>query len=148
MVDSNVLIYAYAGESEHHETAKQWLERALAGPEPVGFPWLVLLSFLRILTSPRIMQRAVPLREAAAVVDALLRCEPAVVPHPGARHWEILSELLREARAKGNLVNDAHLAALAVENGAALCSFDRDFRLFPKVRLLTPDEALQSSESE
>jgi toxin-antitoxin system PIN domain toxin len=139
IADVNVLIYAYSSESPHHEASRQWLEAAFAGTERIGFAWVVLLAFLRITTSPFVMRPPLAMEESAAVVSAWLGREISVIVTPGRRHWQILDELLRESQSKGNLVNDAHLAALAIENGAALCSFDRDFRRFPKLRLIIPD---------
>ena len=138
VVDANVLIYAYSAHSSHYEPSKQWLEKAFAGPEQVGFAWVVLLSFLRIMTASA-MIRPLTMQEAAGVVSEWLRRRRAVILQPGPQHWRILGDLLLESQSKGNLVNDAHLAALAIENGAALCSFDRDFRRFPKLRLIIPE---------
>lgn len=139
IADANVLIYAYSSESGHHEASRRWLESAFAGTEKIGFAWVVLLSFLRITTSQAIMRRPLAMEEASGVVGAWLARENSIIVTPGRRHWQILDELLRESQSKGNLVNDAHLAALAIENGAALCSFDRDFRRFAKLRLIIPD---------
>jgi predicted nucleic acid-binding protein len=57
---------------------------------------------------------------------------------PGDRHWEILVRLVSVTRVRGPLVMDAHLAALAIEHGATLCTTDRDFARFPDVRAINP----------
>jgi predicted nucleic acid-binding protein len=65
--------------------------------------------------------------------------QPCVVRlEPGERHWQILAGLLEAAQARGPLVMDAHLAALAIEHGAKLATSDRDFRRFDGLRLMNP----------
>lgn len=139
IVDANVLIFAYSVEAPRHEISRKWLERAFLDPQGVGFTWMVLLAFLRMMTSRSMVRVALPMQEACAVLDSWLEQESAALISPGPKHWAILQELLRESDSKSDLVNHAHLAALAIENGAALCSFDRDFRRFPKLRLIIPE---------
>jgi uncharacterized protein len=138
VVDANVLLYAVNRDSAHHRAAHAWLDGALAEGEGVGFAWTVLLAFLRLSTSRAIF--AEPLSDADAVqcVEGWLAQPAAVVVSPTPRHLGILAGLLRDAGTAANLVNDAHLAALAVEHGASIASFDRDFRRFEGVRLLVP----------
>jgi toxin-antitoxin system PIN domain toxin len=138
IVDANVLIYAASERLPHHERAKRWIEDALNGPESVGFAWIALLAFLRLSTRRGLFPR--PLEPAAAldVVDTWLAARPSVVPHPGSRHASIVRELLLSTGTAGNLVSDAHLAALALEHGARICTFDRDFGRFPGVRTFAP----------
>jgi predicted nucleic acid-binding protein len=71
--------------------------------------------------------------DALRVVEHWLTHPRAQVTHPGERHAEILGQLLRSAGTAGNLTTDAHLAALAIEHGATVLSFDRDFARFPGV---------------
>lgn len=59
----------------------------------------------------------------------------------GDRHWEILSRMLLVGQAGSELVSDAHLAALAIEHGAVVCSTDRDFARFPGLRWQNPLQA-------
>jgi toxin-antitoxin system PIN domain toxin len=138
LVDVNVLVYARDEDSPHHRVAKHWLDQALSGTTPVGFPWLVLVGFVRLVTHSRVM--ASPLTPAAAMdtVDHWLGARSAHVLHPGPNHARIMRELLDAAGAAGNLVNDAHLAALAAEHKATVVSFDDDFDHFPGVRWERP----------
>jgi toxin-antitoxin system PIN domain toxin len=138
VIDANILLYAYDSASLDHEAARNWLEDALAGYEAVGLSWVTLLAFLRISTNPRARKDPYSLAEANAIVSQWLDRAIASVVHPGERHWEILKDLLVEGQASGRLVTDAHLAALAIEHGATLCSTDRDFTRFPGLRLLNP----------
>src|SRR5580700_6715004 len=122
LLDANILIYAVNADAPFNLKAKSWLESALSGQETVGFPWNVLLAFLRLTTRPGLFQRPLPLEAAFDLLSAWLDQAPAIVVHPGPRHLSVLRELLRPLGAAGNLTSDAHLAALAIECGAELCS--------------------------
>lgn len=130
LVDANVLLYAVNEDAPHHEVARSWLDRALAGPETVALPWIVLLAFLRLATRPGLFPRPLELDQAVAVVEHWLTRPAAIVVEPTQRHLRLLHGLLGETGSAANLVNDAHLAALALEHGATLASFDGDFARF------------------
>ncbi len=138
LLDANVLLYAYDASSRFHPKAKAWLEAALSGTEPIGLPWPTVLAFLRITTSPRILARPLALEEAVEIVSSWLAQPPVVVPVPGERHWQVLAAMLTHAQARGPLVPDAHLAALALERGATLATADRDFTRFEGLRTTDP----------
>ena len=72
--------------------------------------------------------------DALAVVDDWLAAANARLLEATPRHWPILRRLLVGAGSAGNLANDVHLAALAIEHGAVLVSFDRDFERFSGLR--------------
>ena len=137
LVDSNVLLNASNLQSIDHAAARQWLDDTLIGTEAVGFPWIVLVAFTRIATHPRIFDTPLPLDEALGRVEAWLSADPAVVVSPTARHFAIWSGLLKQVGTAGNLTNDAHIAALALEHDAEIVTFDRDFARFG-VRHLIP----------
>lgn len=140
LVDANVLIYAYSPTSREHGMARAWLAEALSRPEPVRLAWTSVLAFMRILTSTRIFRRPLSIQEAIRIVDSWFE-QPAVDwLQPGSRHWAILSELLSKGQARGPLVMDAHLAALAIEHGATLCTTDKDFLRFPGLKISNPVE--------
>jgi uncharacterized protein len=129
--DVNLLLYATDTLSPHHDRARSWWAQALRGPEPVGLPWSTVLAFLRLTTNPRIYREPMSSREAVDVVT-VWRSRSHVVPiEPTQRHLDVLAGLLDGVGTAGNLVTDAHLAALAVEYGATLCSADADFSRFP-----------------
>lgn len=136
--DTNLLLYAVDASSAHHHRARRWLDATMAGVEPVGFPWVVLLGFVRISTNPRILEQSLALHDALGVVQLWLAQPVASVVEPGPRHWDILQGLLREAGRGGNLTTDAHLAALCLERGATLASADGDFTRFRGLRFLNP----------
>lgn len=138
VVDLNVLLYAVNRDSPRHDEAKAWLEATLSGDETVGLPWIVLMGFLRIATSRHVLPNPITIDQAVAVVDGWLAAAPVVALSPGDEHWTILSGLLAEAGSAGNLTTDTHLAALALEHGAELCSTDADFARFPRLRWVNP----------
>ena len=138
LVDANLLIYAHNESFREHEAARAWLDDALNDMGRVGLPWNSLLAFLRVSTNPRLLPRPVPMAVALEQVLAWLECQPVWIPQPTDRHAEVLSSLLAPPGLYGNLVSDAHLAALAIEHGLTLCSTDSDFSRFPGLRLLNP----------
>lgn len=138
LVDLNLLLYAVDTQAPRHEPARTWLEAVLSGRETVALPWTVLLGFLRLSTRAVVFSAPLTPDEALDIVDGWLAQPPVTVVHPGRRHPSVLRELLQTVGTAGNLVTDAHLAALAVEHGAELCSTDADFSRFPGVRWVDP----------
>lgn len=138
IVDANVLLYAVNVDAPLHRKAKAWLETTLSGSEPVGFDWTVLVSFLRLSTRAGVFPRPLPLNEAFESMTRWLDQPCAEIVDPAERHLEVLQQLLSPLGTAGNLVPDAHLAALALEYGAELCSCDSDFARFPGVRWTNP----------
>lgn len=138
LVDANLLIFA-ATKCPEQDSAKSWLDDQLNGPTRVGLPWPSLLAYLRIATNLRMYGNMVAtVDEAWAQVEAWLGCDRAWIPQPTDRHGEILRENLKYAATGGDLIPDAHLAALAIEHGLILCSADRDFARFPGLKWMNP----------
>lgn len=139
LVDLNLLLYAVNEDAPHHETARAWLEGILASDEAVAMPWSVLLGFLRISTRVGIFPKPLEPEQAMETVEGWLGCPVVTVLRPGEGHWDILRRLLEGAGTAGNLTTDAHLAALAIEFDATLCSSDNDFARFePELRFENP----------
>jgi len=138
LIDANILLYAYDTASQEHQAARLWLEKTLSTNAPVGLAWVTLLAFLRISTNARARKDPFTIAEAIVIVSLWLDRPMVSIVHPSDRHWEILKEMLTEGQATARLATDAHLAALAIENGATLCSTDRDFTRFPGLRTLNP----------
>lgn len=138
LVDANLLIYAVDADSPHHARASAWFEDLLSGTTPVALAWLVLLTFLRITTRPGIMRRPQTPEQAIGFIDEWLAQSYVSVVAPGDHHWPLLRNLLKTTGTAGNLVADAHLAALAIEHGCAVYSADNDFKRFPGVEHVNP----------
>ena len=128
--DTNVLLHSVHRGSPSHAVALEWMHASLSDEEEVGFAWLALVGFVRISTQARITNPPLLMATALSAVSDWLAHPNARVLHPGERHADIVSRLLLVAGAAGNLTNDAHLAALAIEHHAELASFDRDFKRF------------------
>jgi len=136
--DINLLVYAFSPGLPAHAKARRWWQDSLSGDEPVGIPWMVSIGFLRIVTNPRIFT------DYAGLDDALDRiaewyANPVVVQiDPKPEHFQILGRLLRTVGKGADLVNDAHLAALAIEFDGTIYSADKDFALFPSAKWINP----------
>jgi len=137
-LDVNVLVYAHRAELPEHATCRRWLEGLVNADAGFGLADVVLSGFLRIVTNPRIFRSPTPLADALAEASALREQPNRVALAPGERHWAIFERLCREARAKGNLVADAYLAALAIESGCEWVTTDRDYSRFPGLRWRSP----------
>jgi len=138
LVDANLLIYAHVKAFAQHQAARDWLDEQLNDISRVGLPWASLLAFLRVVTNPRIFEQPEPIADAWAQVMAWLACDTTWIPEPTEHHSETLGRLIALPGVHGNLVPDAHVAALAIEHGVTLCSTDGDFARFPGLRWLNP----------
>jgi uncharacterized protein len=138
LVDANVLLYAVNADAPLHERSRTWLDGALSGADTVGFSWLVLCAFVRLSTKVGLFPSPVSIDDAVEQVDQWIGATSAVIVEPTQRHRAIVRSLLSPIGTGGNLLNDAHLAALAIEHRAAVVSFDRDFERFSGVRRIEP----------
>jgi uncharacterized protein len=138
LVDANILLYAVDEASPFHERASSWLTAQLNGDRRVGFPWISLVAFLRISTHERASAHPLSPEHAAGLVTGWLEPEVAWIPREGPGHARILTALLTRYQLQGNIVSDAHLAALAIEHGLEVCSNDSDFARFGEIRWTNP----------
>lgn len=138
LVDANLLLYAANSAAREHERAAQWLEIQLNGDAPVGLPWESLLAFYRITTNPRALRAPLRAPEAWELIQEWLRCPAAWIPGPTERHAAVLGGLVSQHHVTGDLVPDAHLAAIAIQHGLEICSADTDFARFPEVSWRNP----------
>jgi len=138
LVDGNVLLYAVNRGAAHHEASRAWLDSSLLGPVPVGLAWSSLLTFLRVSTHRSAFPEPFTVDEACRQLRTWLAAPAALIVEPTARHGDVLIGLLEESGTAGNLVPDAHLAALASEHAATVVTFDTDFLRFRGVRSQRP----------
>ncbi len=138
LVDANLLIYAVNQDLPQHKQAKSWWEAVLSGATTVGIPWVSILAFLRVCTNPRVFSQPLSPEVAIAYVDEWLAQPPVRLVAPGTGHWAILRNLLLQAGTAANLTTDAHIAALALEQGYRIYSADSDFQRFPGVTHVNP----------
>ena len=138
IIDANILIYATVPTSAHHDRAQSWLDEQLSGTAKVGIPWISLMAFLRLITNPRANALPISMGEAWGQVSDWLDSEVVWTPGPTDRHESAFGKLLQSTNITGNLVTDAHLAAIAIEHGLTLCSADGDFARFRGLRWHNP----------
>jgi hypothetical protein len=128
--DVNLLVYAHRKDTQHHDAARRWVEDLIRSDRAYGMAELVVSAFVRIVTHPRVFNPPSPLDAALAFAGEVMTPGHAVRIAPGLRHWDIFARLCRESNAKGNLVADAYLAALAIESGCDWVSTDGDYARF------------------
>lgn len=138
LVDANLLLYAEDSLSEHHQAARTWWDAQLSGAEPICLCWPVLTAFIRIGTNVRLHRRPLTLGEAVERVQSWFDQPCVRIIHPGEQHWAIFQVMLRDGKAIGSLVSDAHLAAMAVEQNCILQSTDVDFARFKGLKWNNP----------
>ena len=128
--DVNVLVAAARSDHPHHAVARAWLEATLAERESetrCTLMPMVLASFLRLVTSPKIFKRPTPIEDAIGFLDALLTLPGVQLAELGLE-WKRLRALCLDKKLSGNEVPDAWLVAAVAQRGEHLVSFDRDFK--------------------
>jgi toxin-antitoxin system PIN domain toxin len=138
VVDVNLLIYAVNRNAPLHQKANSWLQTVISGNETVGLSWTVLLAFLRLTTRAGLFEHPLGVENAFDLVDTWLQQPSVMVIEPTARHLRMLRDLVLPLGTGGNITSDAHLAVLAIEHGAELCSTDNDFARFAGLRWRNP----------
>lgn len=138
LIDANILLYAVDSDSRHHARAAAWLAERLNAPARIGIPWESLSAFLRISTHPRAAADPLTPRDAWAFVRDWLARPDVWTPLPTDDHAHVLQTLIERYDVSGNLVPDAHLAALAIQHGLTVCSADTDFARFSEIRWTNP----------
>ena len=136
--DVNVLVNAHRPEGAHHEICRGWLQQNLVATEPVGFLDLVCSGFVRIVTNPRIFKVPSATAEALTFVEELLEGSAAELLGTDNRWWLNFCKLCDSSGAGGNLITDAHIAAVAKSHSGTVISLDSDFRKFATVKWLRP----------
>ena len=134
----NVLVYAHRADTARHAGCFDWLESILSGDEAYALSEFVLSGFVRVVTHPKVFARPSSIADALAFAEQLRGQPNCILVEPGPRHWEIFRRLCLESGAKGNLVPDAYLAALAIESGCEWITTDRDFSRFEGLRWRNP----------
>ena len=138
LFDVNVLVHAFREDAPRHLEIRRWLEERVYSEGAFGLSDVVLSGFLRVVTHPRVFDPPTPLEDALAFVESLRGQPNCVLFAPGRRHWRIFTRLCRKAEARGNLIPDAYLAALAIESGSEWITADTDFRRFPGLKWSAP----------
>lgn len=139
VLDVNVVLPAHRADHPDHHPARTWLDALLASGEQFGVPWTVWWSFLRLSSHPRVFPVPTPLDEAFRFIQALRRQPGHISVEAGDNHLDCLRRVCQRGEATADLLPDAVLAALAIEHGGELVSFDRDFARFPDLHWTRPE---------
>jgi uncharacterized protein len=142
LLDTNVLVYAHRSDDIRHDRSQRWVQAMVNGSQAYAVSDFAVLGMIRIVTNPRIYADPSPLKDALAFAGEVRDQPHALVVSPGPRFWTIFTGLCREAKACGNLIPDAYLAALAIEHGCEVITHDNDFGKFPGLSWNCPFKAL------
>jgi len=138
-IDTNVLVHAVIRRGRQHEAASSLLTGLAEGHAPWALPWPCVYEFLRVVTHPRVFHPPIPLERALDDLGRILASPSLTLLSESPRHVEVMARLLRDSSVTGNLVHDAHIAALCLEHGVTeLITGDRDFGRFPELRVTNP----------
>ena len=137
--DVNVLVNAFRADTSDHALCRAWLEGVINGDSKYGMAPQVLSGVIRVATHPKVFARPSALVDAIQFCNLLLEQPHCAVIQPGQHHWSIFCRLCKEADARGNLVPDAWLAALAIESGCEWITLDRDYARFSGLRWRLPE---------
>lgn len=140
LLDVNILVYAHRQDSQHHHEYLTWLKDLINSDQAYGLSDLVLGGFIRVVTHQKVFTPPSTMNAALAFVHELRQQPNCTIIAPGPRHWDIFCRLCTTAGIRGNLVQDAFLAALAIESGSEWITADRDYHRFPGLRLRHPLE--------
>lgn len=136
--DINLLVYAYNEAAPWHSAARRWWEERLGDEASVGLPWATIFGFVRLVTHSRVLATPVSPKVAMDAVEQWLEVPSVRIVDPGPRHLTIVRDLLEATGVAASLTTDTHLAAIAIEFQAELCSTDLDFARFPGLRWTNP----------
>lgn len=138
-IDTNILVYARREEAPFHLQAKRLIQQLAEGERPWALAWTCIYEFLRVVTHPRVFDPPTGLEAAIDGVESLMEAPSLMLLGEGPAHPAAMRQSLLSGRATGNLVHDAHIAALLLEHGVReIWTADRDFSRFPGLRVRHP----------
>ncbi len=138
-IDSNILVYAEIISSPHHRIARKILTNLAEGAVPWAIPWPCIYEFLRVVTHPRVYHPPTPLKVVLPDLRRILDSPMLLLLNQTPNHAEVMMSVIEEAGVSGNLIHDAHIAALCIEHGISeLITGDRDFSRFDSLSLINP----------
>jgi uncharacterized protein len=138
-LDANLLLYASDEASPFRERAGELLAELAAGPAIVYLLWPTVMAYLRLSTHPSVFAHPLSPQEASANIGRLLRLPHVQSAGEQEGFWDVFRAVASDADARGNLVPDAHVAALMIQNGVrTIWTHGRDFRKFTGIEIREP----------
>jgi toxin-antitoxin system PIN domain toxin len=138
-IDANVLLYASDRSSPVHQRARELVERLADGPEIAYLFWPTVMAYLRVATHPVVFARPLSIVEATGNIEQLLARPHVRTAGEGDGFWRTFATVSDDALPSGNLVPDAHLVTLMLENDVqTIWTRDRDFRRFSRIEVRDP----------
>ena len=138
-IDTNILVYAEIVSSPHHRIARKILTNLAEGAVPWALPWPCVYEFLRVVTHPRVYHPPIPLKVVLPDLRRILDSPTLMLLNETPNHAEVMMSVIEEAGVSGNLIHDAHIAALCIEHGISeLITGDRDFSRFDSLSVINP----------
>jgi len=138
-IDTNILVYAEIISSPHHRIARKILTNLAEGTVPWAIPWPCVYEFLRVVTHPRVYHPPIPLKVVLQDLRRILDSPMLMLLNETPNHTEVMMSVIEEAGVSGNLIHDAHIAALCIEHGISeLITGDRDFSRFASLSVINP----------
>ncbi len=138
VVDLTLIMAAVNSRAPMHRAARDWWEAELNSDRPIALSWQVILGFIRLTTSSKIMPEPLLLADAVAMVDSWLARPNVSIAQVTAQHWNVLQNMLHAVGHGAALTMDAHLACLAIEHNAEIATADEDFSHFPGLAWRNP----------
>lgn len=138
-IDTNVLVFAEIVSSPQHGLAREVLREFVEGASAWAIPWPCIYEFLRVVTHPRVYHPPAPMDLVLDDLRSVLASPSLILLSETPRHAEVMDEIVRDSGVTGNLVHDAHIAALCIEHGVTeIFTGDRDFRRFSGLTVVDP----------
>lgn len=140
LLDVNVVLATHREDHPHHAAVRPWFDALVGGGSPFCVPDVVWASFVRLATSSRIFEEPTPPAEAFRFMRIMRAQSGYVSVTPSEAHLDLFEDVCRDFDATGDLVPDAYLAAVAIDQAATLASLDRDFARFTTLRWQRPGD--------
>ncbi len=137
-LDVNVLVNAFRRDAPRHKEFAEFVASLADGDQPFAIPAVVFSSFFRIVTHAKIFNRPSEFNDARTFAEQLHDASQCLTIVPGPNHWPIFLDLCARGHARGPMMTDAYLAAMAIEIGAELVTDDRGMGRWPGLKWRHP----------